>query len=129
MTLDEEFERKIQAAATLEELAEPLEELLGFGHDVWRDERLMIQKALVDSVRGVRIEINPREHPPPHFHVKGEGFSASFCIQTGSLLEGELRPRQDRLIRWWFERSQPKLVKVWNETRPTDCPVGPITLE
>ncbi len=124
--MDKYFENKIRDANTLNELAEPLEELLGPQYNVWSDGRLMIQKALVDIVCGVRIEINPREHPPPHFHIKGDGFSATFSIETGNLLNGSPTQRQIRLIKWWFDRSKLKLIETWDDTRPTDCPVGPI---
>jgi hypothetical protein len=50
---------------------------------------------------------------------------ASFSISDCSLIEGRVDPRHERLIRWWFQRSQPKLVDIWNRTRPTDCPAGP----
>jgi hypothetical protein len=32
--------------------------------------------------------------------------------------------KNQQLVRWWYERSRPLLVKMWNETRPGDSTVG-----
>lgn len=124
MTLDEQLEGQISKAESLEALTEPLAELLGKGYEVWHDGRLMVIKVLVARVNGLRIEIRVREHAPPHFHLSGDSIDASFSVADCTLIEGHIDPRHERLIKWWFQRSQPTLVEIWNKTRPTDCPVG-----
>lgn len=124
MTLQEQLENQIHKADTLDDLLEPLAELLGKGYEVWRDGQLMVIKVLVARVHGLRIEIRIREHAPPHFHLTGDSTDASFSLDDCALIDGHVDPRHERLIKWWFQRSQPKLVEIWDRTRPSDCPVG-----
>ncbi len=126
LPLDKEFEDKIESAGTLEDLTRPLQELLSRGYDVWQRCHLMCTKALVAQVDDLRIEIKHREHPPPHFHVRAQSLEATFRIETGELLNGKIDSRHLRVIHWWHERSKQKLINIWNQTRPSDCPVGPI---
>ena len=44
--------------------------------------------AVIDH--GMRVEIYPGEHAPPHFHVKSESINASFSIDDCSLLRGNV---------------------------------------
>jgi hypothetical protein len=78
----------------------------------------------VDTVRGMRISIYPNEHPPPHFHVRSANVNASFSINDCTRLEGEILNKDYRKIRYWFDSSKPKLIDIWDKTRPTDCIVG-----
>jgi hypothetical protein len=85
---------------------------------------LLQNKQLVDRLAGLRIEIYPNEHPPPHFHVKSPEVNASFVIEDGSLLNGHATPDALQKIKHWHRLAKPKLIEVWNSTRPTDCTVG-----
>ena len=51
---------------------------------------------------------------------------ALFAFSDGSLLDGAIEPRHEKLLRWWFVRAQPRLVEIWNQARPSGCPVGTI---
>ena len=124
--MQELIERAISEATSLEELAHQLTFLLNGNFSVWTDGTLLETRARVDGVEDIIITINPREHAPPHFHIKGGGTNASLLISDGSLLDGHVLSNHTKLIRWWFQRSKPKLVMIWNMTRPTDCPVGKI---
>ena len=74
---------------------------------------------------GMKIEIFAREHPPPHFRVKHNGRTANFAIADCRVLNGDERIlKYERNVRHWWKTNKPKLIKVWNETRPADCPVG-----
>jgi hypothetical protein len=117
---------RIAQAATLEGVALCLLRLLGGGFAVWRDGRLIETRARVDQIRGLRIDIRTREHGPPHFHVSGADVNASFSIRDCELLAGHVDGNSQRLIKVWHSAARPLLVRVWNETRPADCPVGPI---
>jgi hypothetical protein len=84
---------------------------------------------LVAEVKGLRVEIRADEHPPPHFHVVYQGEDASFSITSGVRLRGNRGlERFERKIKEWWAANQTNLVDVWNRTRPTDCPVGPIKI-
>jgi hypothetical protein len=110
-----------------QEVAEWLEAILHEPCSVWEEEgkEFLIEiRALVDRVRGLKIEIYPDEHPPPHFHVKSPNVDASFTIESCELLSGEIQGTDLRKIRFWFKRAKPLLIEKWNDTRPTDCQVG-----
>lgn len=125
MRFEEIIEKRIANCETLEDLGLILGNLLTH-HSVWEDGRLLSIRQLVDYVAGLRIEIYAAEHPPPHFHVKAQGIEAVFSINDGSFVRGIIGARERKLIGWWYNRSRAHLIRIWNQTRPTDCPVGPI---
>jgi hypothetical protein len=120
------IECRVRAAATLEEAAEVLYDLLSGGYSVWTDGRLYSIKQLVARIRGLQIHIYADEHAPPHFHVRSPDVDASFAIKDCAFLRGNIDGREQALVRWWYERTRALLVSRWNATRPADCPVGPI---
>jgi len=122
----EEIEKRIETATSLEELVSVLETLFNRNFSVWRDGQLYNIKQLVAKVNGLHFEINSNEHAPPHFHVKGGDIDATFSIDSGELLQGKIDGRRKALVGWWYSRSRDKLITVWNQTRPSDCPVGPV---
>lgn len=127
MLLDDAVEHALTEAENLEDLSRVLYLLLTGGYSVWTDGRLLNIRALVDTVGPLRIVIHPNEHPPPHFHVTASGINASFAIEDCLLLRGDIGSRERKLIEYWHRRGRARLVDVWNKTRPSDCPVGPIT--
>lgn len=82
------------------------------------------KKHLVSNQGGVKIEIFSNEHPPPHFHVKSGDIDASFAIEDCSIVDGSVKNKDLKSIKYWHERLKPKLIEVWNDTRPSDCNVG-----
>jgi hypothetical protein len=118
MTLEEEFERKTRVASNLDELAKPLEELLSGSLSIWHDGRLYCIKGVVERIRDVKVVIQPNDHPPPHFHVIGQDFTASFDIETGDLIVGQIDPVHYKLIRKWHSAAVPLLKSTWQKTRP-----------
>ncbi len=124
-TFEAQLEEAINSASDLDALAATLEHLLNAGVTPFGG-RLMFIRQRVDTVKGLRIVIFPDEHPPPHFHVQGNGINASFSIVDCTLLKGTADRQVLALVQWWYQRGRPKLVTTWNATRPTDCPVGPI---
>jgi hypothetical protein len=120
------IDRDIRAARGLQEQALLLERLLGMGVAVFGDDNLIFIRQRLDTVNGLKIEIFPREHPPPHFHVSGNGVDATFTITDCTPVAGELQAKDLALVRWWHKRARQDLINTWNSTRPADCPVGPI---
>lgn len=121
-----ELNRRAREAESLEASAAILQELLSGGYSVWTDGSLYSIRQLVARVQGLQIHVYANEHSPPHFHVKSTDVDASFTVQDCAFMCGNIDGREQRLIRWWYERSRPQLVAAWNATRPSDCPVGPI---
>lgn len=129
MNLNDKFEGQINSALSLPELANVLQTLLNGNYGVWIDGRLMQIKVVVDRVARFRIEIRHNEHPPPHFHITCNDCDVSYSIIDGTLLNGNPRHDHNDLIKWWYDRSRSKLIEIWNKTRPTNCPVGPINIQ
>jgi hypothetical protein len=80
---------------------------------------------LVDNK--IKIEIRHNEHAPPHFHMIIDDNDCSFNIMTGELLNGT--PDNIKILKKinkWYSKNKSSLIKVWNATRPSDCPVGKI---
>lgn len=112
---------------SLENLAAALERLLNSGCYIWDDGELINAKQLVAREKGLKIEIYPDEHAPPHFHVKSAYINASFTIKECDRIQGDISRKDEDLIKYWHNRFQEKLIDVWNQTRPANCPVGAIT--
>ena len=120
------IDEAIRKAASLEEAAKHLEWLLNAGLSVFGGDALIFIRQRVATINGLRIDIRPREHAPPHFHVLADGLDASFAIDDCRHLAGEIDGKDRALVEWWYRRSRSLLVSTWNSTRPSDCPVGPI---
>lgn len=120
------LEDEARSASTLEESASALAQLLSSGVAVWEDGSLYSIKQLVGSVNGLKIEIFAREHPPPHFHISGGGIDATFSLTSCEHLQGKISGREEALVKWWYEKSRQNLILAWNQSRPSNCPVGPI---
>ena len=80
----------------------------------------------VATLGQLRIEIRTREHAPPHFHVSSPRVNASLTIETCQPLHGSLSAHEVRIITEWHRVAKADLIRLWNESRPSDCPVGPI---
>ena len=59
------------------------------------------------------------EHPPAHFHIKYNEFRAQMAIATLDIIEGELPPRQLRLVKEWASQHQQELLKNWLSLQET----------
>jgi hypothetical protein len=109
----DELQQEIADAANVQESLVVLEQLLSGGYNVLPNGDLYFIKALVGRVRGLSIYIYPKDHPPPHFHIRGGGLDAAFSIQDCSLLKGRVDSRHHGLIKWWHREAQGKLQDAW----------------
>lgn len=85
-----------------------------------------LEEKVVDVFNGLKVEIFADEHPPPHFRISWAGETNSYSIETGEPLyqEPKTLSRFRHNIRKWHRKNKAKLIKFWNDFRPTDCPVG-----
>jgi hypothetical protein len=109
----DELHKEIVEATSIEEALPAMEHLLSGGYNVWSDGSLYFIKELVARVNGLSIYVYPKDHPPPHFHLRGGGIDASFSIRDCALLRGSVTPRHLALIKWWHLRVQGKLQATW----------------
>src|SRR5690606_6584249 len=74
-------------------------------------ESILLQgKQQVERLAGLRIEIYPDEHPPPHFHVRSPQVDASFAIEDCRLLKGHASSEAIQKIKYWHKHSKQKLI-------------------
>lgn len=123
----DELERRARETKSLADAVSVLEILLSEGYAVWTDGRLYEIRQLVARVNGLRIEVFSKEHAPPHFHVTSADIDAVFTVADGTFVRGTIDGRSRKLVEWWYARARAVVVSAWNESRPSDCPVGPVT--
>ena len=58
------------------------------------------------------FEIEEKHHLP-HIHVRYQNKKASFSIENGNLLAGELPVRQLRMVQVWIDLHQEELLADW----------------
>lgn len=115
---------------TFEEWVEYLESILTGPYAMFPDQKtgeliLLTVKARIDTVRGMKIEIYPNEHTPPHFHVKSPNIDVTIRIKDCSVIEGNISQRDFEKILYWYRAGSKKhLIEKWNDLRPTNCVVG-----
>ena len=104
-----------------------LEAILHNPCNIWEEngETFLIEiRQLVARLNGLKIEIYPNEHPPPHFHVRSPKVNASFDIANCDLIEGHVDSGDVKKIKYWHKHAKPLLIEIWDSTRPTHCTVG-----
>lgn len=87
----------------------------------------LLNEEEVDRINNMVVMINADEHPPPHFHVTNSGENASFDISTGRHLPA-IRglERFDKCIRKRWKTHYCEVIAIWNNSRPSDCQLGPV---
>ena len=116
---DDQVRSAILAAADLESLVRVLERLLNSGVSVWIDGSLYFIRQRVAAINGLKFEVYPNDHMPPHFHLVGPGFSASFSLSKCTLLAGKVDSKDERLVQWFYKNGgREKLQAAWDATRP-----------
>ena len=55
-----------------------------------------------------------REHNPPHFHAVPGEYNGTFEISTLNMIEGDLPPKAQALVREWGEQYIDDIMKMWN---------------
>lgn len=63
---------------------------------------------------GILIKMYFREHGVPHFHAVYAEFNGVFDVNTLEMIEGDLPPRAQRLVRDWAERYKDELQRMWD---------------
>lgn len=75
---------------------------------------------------GIRIYLPPKDHNPPHFHVKYAEYNAQVEIKTGNILAGKLPPKARALTEEWRMLNEEALLENWQlmveskELKPID---------
>jgi len=77
---------------------------------------------------GVIISMNTLDHPPPHFHARYAEYEATFSIEDGSLLKGNLPPRVRGFVTEWAVIHQKELQENWDrmQNHQTSLSIPPL---
>jgi hypothetical protein len=67
----------------------------------------------------IKMYFSQSEHGVAHFHAVYGEFHGVFNIETLEMMEGDLPPRAQRLVKDWASQYQQELLRMWqtNEFR------------
>ena len=71
---------------------------------------------LVVALKDVTLRMDANtNHKRPHIHIEyGKNHhAASYAIDNGECLAGDLETRRDRLVRAWIASNRTKLLELW----------------
>ena len=54
-----------------------------------------------------------QQHSVPHIHVRYQGEKAAIAIADGTVLAGNLPPKQMKLVQAWMEIHKDELIADW----------------
>lgn len=76
---------------------------------------------------GIVIYMYKNDHNPPHIHAKYQGCDATYTLD-GEPLEGELPPKQNKLVTAWIAIHQDELEANWMILGEdgTPCSIDPL---
>jgi hypothetical protein len=63
---------------------------------------------------GIIIRMFIKEHNPPHFHAFYGDDAATFSIDTGQMIQGELPRNQAAFVTAWAIMHKEELLQNWN---------------
>jgi hypothetical protein len=110
---------KIIECSDLDELGNLLGRFLSSGLSVWPDGSLCHTRARVGQIMGLRLEVYPHDHDPPHFHVRSPETDAKFSLADCSLLGGRIdRGAQDLVVYFFQNGGREKLLAGWSRMHP-----------
>ena len=70
----------------------------------------------------IRMYYAPKEHNPPHIHAYYQNFKAVINIHNCDILNGDLPPKQVRLVNAWIEIHKEELIADWELCQNGDRP-------
>ncbi len=71
---------------------------------------------------GIAVKMYFKEHGVPHFHAVYGEFNGVFDIKTLEMIEGDLPPRAQRLVREWAKTYRDELAKMWKRREYKQLP-------
>lgn len=63
---------------------------------------------------GLEISFRFNDHQPPHVHVKHDGDTSMVSIETGEVLQGNLKGAGANMIKDWVEMHKEELLEIWD---------------
>lgn len=78
-------------------------------------DRIIGQREQVGKINNLKLYIYPKDHNPPHFHIKSREFDACFDLYSCDIIKGKIDGKSHKKIRFWYESSKEDLVRVWTK--------------
>lgn len=106
MSLEEEFEELQRLFAQKDLLTEPR-----------RSSRSGFMEILLVKRKNMKIKIyQEKGHHLPHIHIDygRQQHAASYAIETGERIEGDLSKKYDNDVSNWLEQNRDKVLEIWN---------------
>ncbi|MFF7859735.1 DUF4160 domain-containing protein [Pseudomonas monteilii] len=74
---------------------------------------------LLLKMQPLKIRMEPDHHARAHVHIDyGRALhTASFAVDTGERLVGQLPRKYDKEIAGWIEKNRPTLLQAWDEMK------------
>ena len=63
----------------------------------------------------ISINLYLDDHGAPHCHIMYEDYAGLFGLEDGSLLAGQMPPKQQKKIQDFISSNQEELMEKWNE--------------
>ena len=70
----------------------------------------------------IEMYFSQSEHGVPHFHAVYGEFNGVFAIETLALIEGDLPPRSQRLVKEWAAQYKNELLLMWENNEFKQLP-------
>lgn len=67
------------------------------------------------TIKGVKINVNSGDHPPPHVHAWYNGEVAKIDIETLEMFKGEIPPQQYKIARECIIENRENLLAIFDE--------------
>lgn len=106
MSLEEEFDELQRLFAQKDLLTEPRKSS-GSG----------FMEILLAKRKNMKIKIyQERGHHLPHIHIDygKQRHAASYAIESGERIEGDLSKKYDSDVSSWLDRNRDKVLEIWN---------------
>ncbi len=71
---------------------------------------------------GIVIRMYAGDHSPPHFHAEYAEHEVQISIRDRRVINGELPPRQTRLVMEWALRREAELMSAWAYASEDEAP-------
>jgi Domain of unknown function (DUF4160) len=106
----------------LEELKK-LQDDLAFVDLITRAKRSGLLEVLLKNLQPLQMRMEQdKNHKMPHFHVSygKNNHVASYSIQNGERIVGQLDNKYDKVVKNWTTNNQEKLLQIWDEIQKGD---------
>ena len=72
----------------------------------------------IKHIDGVKIDVYPREHPPPHFHTIYAEHQELIEIKTLKTYSGKIPRNKRKKVIEWAKNNIERLAKIFKQLNP-----------